>query len=275
MLCVNRRTRFEDEIKFLRHLLQPGQRVIDVGANYGIYTLTMAKLVGPNGRVWAFEPASSTADLLAASIAANNYSHVGLERSALSSTTGTAQLSLNRNSELNELVRAEQFAGESETVPLVTLDAAMEIHGWKDIDFVKIDAEGEEANILCGGLNFLTTESPLIQFEVTAGNSLHLDLVQAFYALGYKSYRLVPGLNLLVPFDFEDEDIVGYLLNLYCCKPDRAALLSAQGFLIEAPSNHSYSQKPTITHAGTDDSWRWRTRLARHASEIALWQGAV
>ncbi len=258
---------FEDEIKFLRRLLQPGQKVIDIGANYGIYTLTTAKLVGPSGRVWAFEPASSTAELLAASIATNNYSHVVLERSALSSTTGTAQLSLNSNSELNELVRAEQFAGESETVPLVTLDAAMETHGWKGIDFVKIDAEGEESNILRGGLNFLATESPLIQFEVTAGNTLHLDLVQEFYALGYKSYRLVPGLNVLVPFDSEEEDIVGYLLNLYCCKPDRAALLAAQGFLIEAPSNPSYSQNPTTTHVDSTISrggaHGWRDTLAK------------
>ena len=37
---------FEDEIKFLRHLIKPGQRVIDIGANYGVYTLAMAKLVG-------------------------------------------------------------------------------------------------------------------------------------------------------------------------------------------------------------------------------------
>ena len=52
---------FEDEIKFLRRLLQPGQKVIDVGANYGVYTLSMAQTVGPTGRVWAFEPASNTA----------------------------------------------------------------------------------------------------------------------------------------------------------------------------------------------------------------------
>jgi predicted methyltransferase len=71
---------FEDEIKFLRHLLQPGQRVIDIGANYGVYTLSMAKLVGPTGCVWAFEPASSTARLLAKSIAANDFSHVVLGR---------------------------------------------------------------------------------------------------------------------------------------------------------------------------------------------------
>ena len=34
---------FEDEIGFVRRLLRPGQQAIDIGANYGVYTLTMAK----------------------------------------------------------------------------------------------------------------------------------------------------------------------------------------------------------------------------------------
>src|SRR5271156_3491421 len=52
---------FEDELPFVRQLLQPGQNVIDIGANYGVYTLPMAQKVGASGHVWAFEPASSTA----------------------------------------------------------------------------------------------------------------------------------------------------------------------------------------------------------------------
>jgi len=227
---------FEDEIKFLRHLLQSGQKIIDIGANYGVYTLSMAKRVGPTGRVWAFEPASSTAALLEASIAANEYSQVVLEKCALSNVMGTAQLSLNANSELNALVHGVQSSGESETVPLVTLDSCMETHGWQGIDFMKIDAEGEEANILRGGARFFATESPLVEYEVKAGNEMHLELVQAFSQLGYESYRLVPGLNLLVPFD-PKSPVDGYLLNLFCCKPDRAKQLAAEGFLIESAAN--------------------------------------
>ena len=61
---------FEDELRFLRRLLGPGCEVIDIGANYGTYTLCMAKAVGPQGRVWAFEPSSSCAMLLGEGIAA-------------------------------------------------------------------------------------------------------------------------------------------------------------------------------------------------------------
>jgi FkbM family methyltransferase len=224
---------FEDEIRFVRSLLEPGQKAVDVGANYGLFALSMAQVVGRTGRIWAFEPASSTAALLSESLSMNGFSHVVLDQRALSDHAGTAQLSLNDNSELNELVRNGAAASASETVALISLDDAMQEHGWSDIDFVKIDAEGEEAAIIRGGRNFLRTQSPLIQYEVKAGSAIHLELVQAFADIGYASYRLVPGLGALVPFDVR-EAVDGFLLNLFCCKPDRAAKLAAAGRLVLA-----------------------------------------
>lgn len=238
---------FEDEIKFLRRLLRPGQRIIDVGANYGVYTLSMAHTVGQEGRIWAFEPASSTAQLLSESIRLNDFSQVVLIKSALSSTVGTARLQLNDNSELNALVRGGDEPQHSEEVPLTTLDACLTPLGWTDLAFMKIDAEGEESAILRGGRNFFSTLSPLVQYEVKAGADLHLELASEFMALGYDSYRLVPGLDLLVPFE-RQESADGYLLNLFCCKPDRAALLSAEGFLVRhedlRPSDSEYASTP-------------------------------
>jgi protein O-GlcNAc transferase len=67
---------FEEEIKFVRRLLDPGDHVMDIGANYGVYSLSMAQAVGATGRVWAFEPASSTASLLAKGIAANGFTRL-------------------------------------------------------------------------------------------------------------------------------------------------------------------------------------------------------
>jgi FkbM family methyltransferase len=224
---------FEDEIKFLRRLLRPGQHVIDIGANVGVYALSMARTVGREGRVWAFEPASATARLLAAGVAANGFTHVSLERSALSRAGGSARLSLQANPELNALVCGADASGATEAVPVTTLDECLDKHHWRDIAFVKIDAEGEEAAILEGGASFFARESPLVQYEIKAGSELHLGLVAAFAALGYRSWRLVPGLDLLVPFD-PGATVDSYLLNLFCCKPDRAARLAAEGFLVEA-----------------------------------------
>jgi protein O-GlcNAc transferase len=232
-VLLEQRDWFEDEMGFVRRLLRPGEQAIDVGANYGVYTLTMAKMVGPTGAVWAFEPAAGTAALLAQGIAANNFNQVTLECCAISDTCGTAQLTLNDNAEFNTLVRGNASAAATETVRVVTLDDCLDRYAWKDIAFVKIDAEGEEAAIINGGRRFLTETSPLLLYEVKAGSELHLDLVRLFGGFGFDSYRLVPGLNLLVPFDAESETD-GFLLNLFCCKKDRAALLAERGLLLDA-----------------------------------------
>lgn len=269
---------FEDEIKFLRRLLQPGQKVIDVGANYGVYTLSMARTVGPKGSVWAFEPASSTAGLLAEGIAANDFAQIVLERSALSSTCGTARLSLNDNSEWNALVRSEQPDNASETVSLVTLDECLQRHGWQDIAFIKIDAEGEEANILRGGVRFFAELSPLVQYEIKEGADLHLELVRDFAALGYESYRLVPGLDLLVPFNAElaPDD---YLLNLFCCKRNRAEQLAAQGFLLESVPHQATTAKNRYKNISAtiknSNAYAWHNTVAKlpYGVQLAnLWQ---
>ncbi len=246
---------FEDEIRFLRRMLQPGQHVIDIGANHGVYTLSMAKAVGPGGKVWAFEPASSTAHYLATSIEANHFRHVVLDRSALSNRVGTAALSLHGNSELNSLGGDSAAGGRSEDVAVITLDECMKRFDWTRIDFVKIDAEGEELNILAGGEQFLAIQSPLIMYEIKAAANLSLELVQAFASQGYSSYRLVPGLGLLVPFDAA-LPADGFLLNLFACKPDRAAKLAATGHLLEqvasvdAMNDHAQRSPAAIAPGG-------------------------
>lgn len=269
---------FENEIKFLRRLLQPGQNVIDVGANYGVYTLSMAQTVGPTGSVWAFEPASSTARLLAEGVAVNGFTQVVVERSALSSTCGSAQLSLNENSELNALLRGTPTASAMETVPLVTLDACLERYGWPHIEFVKIDAEGEEANILKGGERFFAELSPLVQYEIRAGADLHMELVQLFAALGYDSYRLVPGLDLLIPFDAASIPD-SYMLNLFCCKPDRAERLAAHGFLLDSaahsPTTGVHQFEDVAQRIEHRDAYTWRHTIAKlpYGTRLAsLWE---
>lgn len=225
---------FEDEIHFVRRLLGPGQRAVDIGANFGVYALSMARAVGPSGRVWAFEPTSSTADHLAASIEANGFANLVLDRRGVSVRAGAAEICLNANPELNEIVRDGSAAGPTQRIALASLDELAAEFGWDAIDFVKIDAEGEESRIIEGARSFLAAHSPLIQFEVVAGRSVHLELVRQFADRGYSSYRLVPGLGLLVPFD-PAEGRGPSPLNLFCCRPDRADMLAARGLLLRAP----------------------------------------
>jgi protein O-GlcNAc transferase len=245
---------FEDELPFVRQLLQPGQNVIDIGANYGTYTLPMARKVGASGHVWAFEPSSSTAQFLAQSIAANGFAHVTLEQKAVSSTPGSAQLALHIQSELRSIIHGAASPGDSETVSLVTLDDCMDRYRWVDIDLIKIDAEGEEANIVKGGHRFFSNLAPLVQYELRGVGEMNFDLIRDFEAIGYDSYRLLPGLNLLVPFDAESPPDT-YLLNLFCCNGARADRLAARGVLL----------RPTDLAGvtiGAGAGYHWRQALA-------------
>jgi FkbM family methyltransferase len=223
---------FEDEIRFLRALLRPGDRVIDIGANHGVYALSMARSVGPGGRVWAFEPATDTAATLAAGVRANRFEHVTVDRRAVSAAAGNARLSLHAHAELNALLRDAAPSAASEAVEVTTLDACGADPEWHRVDFLKIDAEGEEGRIVTGGARFLAEQSPLVQFEVKSGERVDLRALDALVALGYSGYRLVPGLDALVPFD-PGERVDGYLLNLFACKPDRARALGARSLLVE------------------------------------------
>lgn len=220
---------FEDEAPFIRGLLGPGDKAIDIGANYGVYSLMSARSVGSKGQVWSFEPASQTAAHLAQSVKANGFGNITLVQAALSNREGEAQLGLSGQSELNSL---QGTAAGSETVKLTTLDRWAADNNWPQIAFVKLDAEGEEPNVIRGGEAFLARVSPLIMFEIKHGTKLNLALKAQFEAIGYKAYRLLPGLGILRPFhETGSED--PYLLNLFCCKPDKATALASRGLLAE------------------------------------------
>jgi protein O-GlcNAc transferase len=269
---------FEDELPFVRQLLQPGQNVIDIGANYGTYTLPMAKKVGANGHVWAFEPASSTARFLAQGIAANGFTHITLEQKAVSSTSGSAQLAAHMHSELRSIIHAAAPPADSEKVSLVTLDECLEHHRWVDIELIKIDAEGEEANIVKGGRRFFSSLSPLVQYELKSTGDMNLDLIRDFKAIGYDSYRLLPALNLLVPFDAESTPDP-FLLNLFCCNAARAGRLAARGVLLRPTDLAGGGVSLGAKHDGSDGlaPYHWRYALARlpYAAPLAsAWAAA-
>jgi FkbM family methyltransferase len=260
---------FEDELPFVRQVLQPGQNVIDVGANYGVYTLPMAQRVGATGHVWAFEPASTTAQLLARSVAANGFGHVTLEQKALSSASGNAELALHAHSELRSIVHGKAPAGGSEKVSLATLDDCMDRFHWQDIDLIKIDAEGEESNILKGGRRFFANLAPLVQYELrTNAADMNFEITRDFAAIGYDSYRLLPRLNLLVPFDGESLPD-SYLLNLFCCNAARAATLSHRGLLLRTCDLEGGSQSLGPS-TNLDSRYHWRHALAHWAYAVPL-----
>ena len=229
---------FEDEIEFIRHFVKPGMNIIDIGANYGVYTFSMAQETRNLGKIWAFEPTSAVMKQLQYSKQLNLANNVELMHCALSDHCGEARLSLNANPELNHLgVDNDDHDNASELVTLRTLDDFMTSIQAKSIDFMKLDAEGAELDILKGGKEFFQTFSPMVMYEFKHSGSANTALISALDDIGYKSYRLVPGLNMLVPLEASDYQR-HFLLNLFACNTPCAARLEKQNLLITDPSAH-------------------------------------
>jgi len=265
---------FEDDIRFARQLLGKEESVIDIGANYGVYTLSMAQAVRESGKVWAIDPSPATMAHLECSVAKNQFRNITMIRAGLSDQVGRAYLPREANPELGAVVAETMVGKDCDEIELLTLDECEQRYGWRDIRFIKMDAEGHESRILRGGVRFLSGHSPLILYEIRAASEINRALVDEFATLGYRSYRLVPGLGVgvLLPVAGATESLDPYTLNLYCCKPDRAEVLRARGLLCWEPAQEIQQD--------SSEADRWQTVInaelharsyrdiwTRHASE--------
>jgi FkbM family methyltransferase len=220
---------FEKEITFLRGFLKPGMTAVDVGANLGVYSLPMARLVGPGGCVFSYEPGAEARALFEQSRGLNSLSNLEIIGAALSDSHREGHLAFAASSEL----RALETAGTGEPVHITSLDAEAAARAWRPVDFIKIDAEGEEERIIAGGRAFFVTHSPLVMFEIKAGDKINYRLPALFTAMGYRLFRLLAGAPILVPYE-ASPPLDGYELNLFAAKSDRVNALSKQALLVEA-----------------------------------------
>lgn len=217
---------FEREIGFVRRLLKPAMRALDVGASFGTYTLAMAQAVEPDGKVWAYEPAAATMGYLRKTIERNKLTNVELHEAAMADRGGIGRLQLEERSELNRLVAD----GAGQPVSLTTLDAEQALRDFGRIDFVKLDAEGAEFDIIRGGERFFAEQSPLVMFEWQSDYEPNTAALVAFRDRGYGLFKLIGPDRYLVPI-VRGESYDAFDLNVFACKSDRAAMLAAAGVL--------------------------------------------
>lgn len=145
--------RYEEEtVRLFERLLEPGMRVVDVGAHVGFFTLIAARLVGPAGRVYAFEPEPLNYALLSINIQRNGYSNVLAVQKALTNSCGPHELfvsSLDNGS--HSLYRGRGRQGKKTLrIETTTLDAFLATQEWPRVGLVKIDVEGAEISVLEG-----------------------------------------------------------------------------------------------------------------------------
>lgn len=151
----------------LKNIIRKGMIVVDIGASLGYYVVFAAKLVGENGKVFAFEPNPLTYKLLQENIALNQLNNVAPIQKAISNGGGTTKLWLAQNIEAGNILRRRNRS-ESIVVETTSLDEFFEVYGLPSIDILIMDIEGAEVLALQG-------------MNQVMENNAHLQMIMEFH----------------------------------------------------------------------------------------------
>jgi len=179
----------------LSSVLRPGDVFLDVGANIGLVSLVASRLVGSQGRVYAFEPVPATIALLEQNITLNDARNVCVEATALGAVDETRpiyeHLDVNRGAASLVPVGEAQSSG---AVPVTTLDVFVRKASLERlVRAIKIDVEGWEAEVVVGGRQTLADPAaPVLILEystkVPLADGTHSDVYDLLRSLN--DYRL-------------------------------------------------------------------------------------
>lgn len=152
--------------RVLRGLLSPGATFVDVGANIGYFSLLAASLVGPAGRVLAFEPNPANCELLRQSVTANDFAWIAIHPVAVAEARqqiAFATAGVDSNGRVINPAEAEAEVAPLPLVEAVPLDEALA--GVPRVDAIKIDVEGAEARVWRGMQAVIQRHRPPLLFE--------------------------------------------------------------------------------------------------------------
>ncbi len=224
------------ETDLFQRLVRPGNHVIDAGAHVGVHTLAFARLVGPRGRVFAFEPQRLLHQTLAANVALNSVCNVYTHHMALGAKSGSLWLA-----DDVDYSRAANFGGvrlaavsrraDDERpryrLPMVRLD---DFYDQPRLDFLKIDVEGMEADVLRGAEGLIRRHRPIIYAENDRKEGAR-DMLELLGRHGYRFFPHEPPLFSPANFAGSETDLFPGIvsLNVLCIHESRVRHTAPSG----------------------------------------------
>lgn len=184
-----------DERVLLERLIRPGDHVLDIGANIGLYTAVIARAAGLKGRVLAFEPMPDMAEALRKAVEWNQLDSVTVHPVALGDRNGTLRMARQSFNSGDNRVTSE---GSIE-VPVLCGDALVDFPA---LDVIKIDVQGYELPAL-RGLSSALARSPQLRilFEfwpkgLALAGTDPADFVRFLQDAGFALYQILPHATL-------------------------------------------------------------------------------
>jgi len=206
-----------DNFTAILNFVKPGDVCFDVGANIGVYSVVFARVSGDAGNVHSFEPVGHIRDKLIANARLNGFDGLNVNSFALGSKPGTLAMHQVKEGRFrggtSTFVDTENIAalGANEfvtrEVEVKTLDQYVAEAGVERLDFVKIDVEGFELEVLEGAGDSLSRFKPtmILEYDEQRHGEQAASLRGLLHGNGYETYEFASFRDTLVllPFDFD------------------------------------------------------------------------
>ncbi len=178
----------------LLKIIKSGDICWDIGANIGFYTCLLASQVKDTGAVIAFEPAARTCGYLQENVFLNEFTNVTIVNKGLADNTEQRHLYYSQAA-LAEGTASLKYPNGRTASERVTLDTIDNLIGKLPTpDFIKIDVEGYQLEVLRGGEHFLKTHAPLLMAELKDVGETNRDafseIEKYITNLGYSLYEI-------------------------------------------------------------------------------------
>lgn len=209
----------EEDIRFFSTVINQKKHhvLFDIGANIGVHTIAWLNFCPLLQQVYAFEPSRSTKNILDKNISEHKLQErvttVALAVADFNGEAAFFEAADNAYSALKDTGR--KSIKTNYAVPVQTLDTFMQHQNLANVDFIKIDVEGAEEQVLKGGIETLKKYKPDLFIEIYKGvnsNNNPEHTVQMLKDIGYKAYVLNKGVPQ--PFISCNDELYNYYFTV-------------------------------------------------------------
>ncbi|MCZ8276876.1 MAG: FkbM family methyltransferase [Acetobacteraceae bacterium] len=209
----------ELEAQLFSGLIKPGMMVVEVGANIGAHTVHLAKLVGENGGVVAFEPQRVIYQMLCANLALNGIENTDAKCLAVGAEPGEIVVPRVDYRSAGNFGGISLGADDGDVVEMIALDNLL----LPACHMIKIDVEGMEKSVLDGARQTIARFRPYLYVEDDRPNK-HAELIATLFDLDYRMWWHLPWLFNPGNFAGDSENIFPGIasFNLICLPRETA-----------------------------------------------------
>jgi FkbM family methyltransferase len=170
-------------------LTHEGMVVYDIGANVGFFSILLARLVGPTGHVYAFEPVPANARQILYNARLNGFSNIHVDVAAVGGSEGRSAFRVTDFSTTGKLESVGAVGVQTDEIAasIRQLDAIVLKRGTPAPALIKIDTEGAEAEILKGATEVLKCARPVLLIEL---HNTHEPVISILEAHNYVVHAL-------------------------------------------------------------------------------------